>query len=201
MRRPCHRLTVATKAKVVAMGASTGGPAILQTILGGLPASFPAPILVVQHVSPDFLEGLVCWLAGTTGLPVHIARPFEPALPGHVYFAPPDAHLGITRQRVLILSRGACEHGVRPSVSCLFRSVARHLEAGSIGVLLSGMGRDGAEELRLMKERGACTIAQDSESSPIHGMPGEAIRLGAAEMVLAAARISHALETLVQPDA
>ncbi|HEY4002899.1 MAG TPA: CheB methylesterase domain-containing protein, partial [Candidatus Xenobia bacterium] len=157
-RTPRGTVEVERRVKVVAMGASTGGPAALQCILSGLPRDFPVPILVVQHIAPGFLDGLVTWLSDLSGFPIHIATAYQSAMPGHVYFAPDGAHLGITRHGVLTLSREPSEHLVRPSVSYLFRSVAASFPSRSVGVLLTGMGRDGADELKLMKERGAYTI-------------------------------------------
>lgn len=182
---------------VVAMGASTGGPVVLQTILAGLPAGLLAPVLIVQHISVGFTEGFVEWLAHSTGFPVHLAEDGAPARAGHAYVAPDGLHLGVAPGPRLALAAGPPEHGHRPAVAYLFRSAARAFGPGAAGVLLSGMGRDGAEELRLMKERGAVTIAQDRESSAVPGMPGEAIRLDAAHYVLSPERIAATLGQLV----
>lgn len=170
--------------KLVAIGASTGGPPVLQTILAGLPKDFPVPILIVQHIAPGFLAGLTEWLQQTTHFRIAIARHGALLEPGHVYLAPDDLHLGIDGGMRICLSKADPDNGLRPSVAHLFRSVAEICGPCAIGVILSGMGRDGAAELKLMKERGAVTVAQDEESCVIHGMPGEAIRLGAATHVL-----------------
>jgi two-component system chemotaxis response regulator CheB len=180
---------------MVGVGASTGGPPVLQNILSGLSRDFPAPVLVVQHIARGFLPGMVEWLGQTTGLPVHIASHGTVPLPGHVYIAPDDFHLGITSAGRLLLSREPADHGLRPSVSFLFRSMAEHLGGNALGVLLTGMGRDGADELLRLRERGGFTIAQDRESSVVHGMPGAAIEIGAATQVLPADRIAAALLT------
>ena len=182
-----------TGARLVGIGASTGGPLVLQTLLSALPKDFPAPILVVQHIARGFLPGMVEWLNQTTGLHVHIATHGASALPGHVYIAPDDFHLAAGPACRMVLTREAPENGLRPAVSCLFRSLARHCGAGAVGVLLTGMGKDGAAELKQMRDRGACTIAQDRDSSVVHGMPGEAIAIGAAMHVLSADRIADAL--------
>jgi two-component system chemotaxis response regulator CheB len=150
---------------------------------------------VVQHLARGFLPGMVEWLGQTTGLPVHIASHGTVPLPGHVYSAPDDFHLGITSAGRLLLSREPANHGLRPSVSFLFRSMAEHLGGNALGVLLTGMGRDGADELLRLRERGGFTIAQDRESSVVHGMPGAAIEIGAATQVLPADRIAAALLT------
>jgi two-component system, chemotaxis family, protein-glutamate methylesterase/glutaminase len=170
--------------KVVALGTSTGGPPVLQTILAGLPKDFPIPVLIVQHIAAGFLPGLVDWLTQTTGYPIQIAAHGEALLPGHAYLAPDGYHLGLGGSGQIALSKQDPENGLRPSVSYLFRSVAAVCGANAVGVLLTGMGRDGADELKLLKELGAATIAQDAESSVVHGMPGEAIKLGAATYVL-----------------
>jgi two-component system chemotaxis response regulator CheB len=184
--------------KVVAMGASTGGPIVLQTILASLPRDFPAPILIVQHMAAGFTEGFVEWLGHSANLPVCLAEHGEPALPGRAYVAPDSFHMKVQRIGVLTLTNDEPEGGLRPSVSCLFRSVADVYGRNAVGVLLTGMGRDGAVELKKMKDAGAVTIAQDEESSVVHGMPGEAIQLGAATHVLSPERIAAALTNLVR---
>jgi two-component system, chemotaxis family, protein-glutamate methylesterase/glutaminase len=180
---------------VIGIGASTGGPPVLQTILSGLPKDFPIPLLIVQHIAAGFLPGMVEWLNQTTGLRVHIAAHGATPLPGHAYIAPDDFHMGILPSGRIALARDVHESGLRPAVSYLFRSIAENCGAHATGVLLTGMGKDGAAELKLMRDRGAFTIAQDRESSVVHGMPGEAIDLGAACVVLAADRIAGALIT------
>jgi two-component system, chemotaxis family, protein-glutamate methylesterase/glutaminase len=183
---------------VVGIGASTGGPPVLQTILGGLPKDFPVPILVVQHIAQGFLAGMAQWLNQTTGLQVHIACAGARPLAGHVYLAPDGFHMGLGPGQVILLTREAPENHLRPSVSFLFRSLARECGPNALGVLLTGMGRDGAAGLKAMRDLGAVTIAQDRESSVVHGMPGEAIALGAAAHVLAAESIAPALVSLVR---
>jgi len=179
--------------RLIGIGASTGGPLVLQTILAGLPNHFPAPLLIVQHIAPGFLPGMVEWLNQTAGLQVQIAAHGVNPLPGHAYIAPDDFHLGVGVGGHMILTRAAPESGLRPAVSYLFRSLAETCGANAVGVLLTGMGKDGALELKRMRERGACTIAQDRNSSIVHGMPGEAIELGAAVHVLSADKIAGAL--------
>jgi two-component system chemotaxis response regulator CheB len=183
--------------KLVGIGASTGGPPVLQTIFAGLTKDFPAPILVVQHIAAGFLAGMAEWLSQTTGLQVHIASYGTHPLPGHVYLAPDDFHMGIGAGGGIVLTREEPENHLRPAVSFLFRSLARVYGPSALGMLLTGMGRDGAEELKAMKDQGAITIAQDEESSVVHGMPGVAIALGGATHVLPADRIAAALAGLV----
>jgi two-component system chemotaxis response regulator CheB len=184
--------------RVIGIGASTGGPPILQTILSALPKDFPVPILVVQHIAHGFLLGLVEWLNETTGLHIHVAAHDASPLPGHVYFAPDDLHMGINRTGRILLTRDGAENNLRPAVSYLFRSLAITLGANAMGVLLTGMGKDGALELKQLKDRGAITIAQDRATSIVHGMPGEAIDLGGATHVLSADKIADSLITFVK---
>jgi two-component system chemotaxis response regulator CheB len=184
--------------RCVGIGASTGGPPVLQVILAGLPKDFPVPVLIVQHIAQGFLPGLADWLSQTTGWQVHIGAHGLIPLAGHAYLAPDGFHMGIAPNGRLILSRGEPIGGLRPSVAYLFRTLAEVCSAQAIGVLLTGMGRDGATELKLMRDAGAETIAQSPESSIVHGMPGEAIALDAAVYVLAAERIADSLITLVR---
>lgn len=183
--------------KCVAFGASTGGPAVLQVILSGLSKDFSAPVLIVQHIAAGFLNGLVEWLCQTSGLPIHIATQGECLLPGHVYMAPDGFQMGVECSSRIALSKDKPVNGLCPSVSYLFRSVAEVYGPHAIGVQLTGMGNDGAAELKLMKEKGAVTIAQDKNSSVVHGMPGEAIRLGASTYVLPPDKIAATLVRLV----
>lgn len=183
--------------EVIGIGASTGGPPVLQTIFAGLPRDFRVPILVVQHIVPNFLHGMGEWLSQTTGLRVQIAAHGICPLPGNVYLAPDDFHMGMDSGERIVLSREAPENHLRPAVSFLFRSLAKTYGPKALGVLLTGMGRDGADELKAMKDRGAITIAQDFASSIVHGMPGEVIALGGATHVLPDDAIAGALINLV----
>lgn len=187
--------------KVVAIGASTGGPPVLQALLAGLLKPVPVPIIIVQHISAGFVQGLVDWLNTTTGMPVQLAQQGEAAQPGTAYLAPDGRQLRIEADGRLFCGSEPAEHGLRPSVSFLFRSVAKNFGAQAVGVLLTGMGRDGAEDLKQMRDAGAVTIAQDEESSVVHGMPGEAIRLGAAMHVGNPERIAALIQSLVASSA
>ena len=187
--------------EVVAIGVSTGGPPVLKTILAGLPREFPVPILIVQHIARGFLTGMVDWLAAAVSVPIRIPSHGERALGGHVYLAPDDFHFGVESQGNgvrMLLRDSEKENGVRPAASFLFRSVAKAFGKKAMAVLLTGMGKDGAEELRVLRERGALTIAQDKATSTVHGMPGEAIRLGAATYVLPPEKIAATLATLAR---
>lgn len=183
--------------RVVAVGASAGGPPTVADILSRLPGDLPCPILLVQHIAPGFAEGLAEWLGKSTPLNVMLAADGERARPGTVYVAPDDRQLGIAGDGTLRLTGDESTDGFRPSATYLLRSVARVYGRAALGVLLTGMGRDGAAGLLELRERGGVTIAQDKESSAIFGMPMEAIRLGAAEHVLPPARIAETIVSLM----
>ncbi len=184
---------------LVAIGASTGGPGVIQLILKMLPPDYPSPILIAQHIAPGFTDGLVQWLATTTGFTVRICNQNDRLEPSIVYLCPEGFQTGLTSNMRVRLSKDDCVNGVRPSVSYLFSSLADIQGKRIAAVLLTGMGRDGAEEMRLIKDRGGITIVQDVETSLVHGMPGEAIKLGAAQYVLAAAKIPELLVQLTVP--
>jgi two-component system chemotaxis response regulator CheB len=179
-----EQVTATSGIQLVAIGASTGGPPVLLKILSLLPPELVVPILIVQHIAPGFVDGFAGWLSGASRFPVHIATHGQHLMPGHGYVAPDGFHMGVSQGPRIILSNHAPENGLRPSVAYLFRSVAQVMGPRAAGVLLTGMGRDGADELKLMKDMGALTIAQDEASSIVHGMPGEAIKLGAAMRIL-----------------
>jgi two-component system chemotaxis response regulator CheB len=182
--------------RIVAIGASTGGPPVLQGILAALPRNFPIPVLIVQHIAAGFTQGLAEWLAQSSSLPVHVPTQGQAVLPGHVYVAPDGLHMAAGADGHIQLRSDEPENGLRPSVACLFRSMAKAYGPSAVGVLLTGMGKDGALELKLMKEQGAVTIAQDRETSVVHGMPGEAIRIGGATYVLSEEKIRLVLASL-----
>lgn len=183
--------------RLVAIGASTGGPAALVTILSALPKkTLPFPVLIVQHICDGFTAGLREWLEQASGLPVHIAVPGELPLSGHVYVAPKGFHMGVRSSGHITLDAAPPENGQRPSIEYLFRSVAAGFGIHAVGILLTGMGTDGAEALKLIRDCGGMTIAQDEASSVVHGMPGEAIRRGAAMYVLSPKSIGAFLRGL-----
>jgi two-component system, chemotaxis family, protein-glutamate methylesterase/glutaminase len=170
--------------QAAAIGASTGGPAAILQILSLLPEDLSFPILIVQHITSGFLNGFVDWLGNASRFPVRIASHGDRLMPGQAYVAPDAFHMGVESGPRIVLSDHAPENGLRPSVACLFRAVSQIFGPHALGVLLTGMGKDGAAELKTMKEMGAITIAQNEASSIVHGMPGEAIRLGAATHIL-----------------
>ena len=185
--------------ELIAIGASTGGPPVLQTILAALPKPFPLPIVIVQHIAAGFVQGLADWLTQSAGMPVRIARDAERALPGHAYLAPDGCQMRVARGGVISCLPGEPENGLCPAVACLFRSLADAYGPRAVGILLTGMGRDGASELKLMRDHGAVTIAQDKASSVIHGMPGVAVELGAAIHIVPPDQIAALLRSFVSP--
>ncbi|MBF0515772.1 MAG: chemotaxis-specific protein-glutamate methyltransferase CheB [Nitrospirae bacterium] len=170
--------------KMIVIGASTGGPQALETILKALPADFSIPIVCVQHISEGFMVSLVDWLKGRCKLKVAIARNNERPVPGNIYFAADDRHLKINGNGAFILSNEAPEGSHKPSITVTMASFAEHYGGGVLGVLLTGMGRDGAEGLLCISQAGGATVAQDEDSCIVFGMPDQAIKLGAAKYVL-----------------
>ncbi|NEO82780.1 MAG: chemotaxis-specific protein-glutamate methyltransferase CheB [Spirulina sp. SIO3F2] len=170
--------------RIVAIGASTGGPQAFKTILSQLPSHFSVPVLCVQHISVGFLTGLLDWLRPLCLLPIQIATAGERPQPGTIYFAPEQFHLEIDYRGCFAYSARTPVDGHRPSVTVLFNSVAAYYKASALGVLLTGMGQDGAYGLQAIDQAGGQTIAQNKASSVVFGMPQEAIALGAAQQIL-----------------
>lgn len=182
--------------QVVAIGASTGGPPVLSAILSLLPRDFPVPIVVVQHMAAGFIQGFAEWLQQASGFPVQLGIHHARMLPGHAYIAPDGFQMKVAQGPRISLVCNGFRNGIQPSVSSLFQSVAENYRARAAGVLLTGMGRDGADELLLMKQQGAVTVAQDEATSVVYGMPGEAVKLNAATCVLPPERIASLLVKL-----
>ncbi|HJV64201.1 MAG TPA: chemotaxis-specific protein-glutamate methyltransferase CheB [Geomonas sp.] len=184
--------------KVVGIGASTGGPVVVQSILSALPADFPAPLLVVQHMAAEFIEGFAEWLSGYSALRVKVGKDGEQIGPGTAYIAPGGLQMGVDGLGRIALSPGRPGQFLCPSVTHLFLSLAESYGSRAVGILLTGMGADGAAGLKEMQARGALTLAQDEESSVVYGMPGEAVKLKAAQHVLSPDGIIEMLRTVVQ---
>jgi two-component system chemotaxis response regulator CheB len=182
-----------TNYEILAIGASTGGPPVLQSILSKLSPGLSVPIVVVQHITSGFINGLVDWLEKTTPFSIHIASEKQLLLPGNVYFAPDHMHMGVRSNKTVFFSQDAPEHSIRPSVSFLFRSINKSFGNKAIGILLTGMGKDGSQELKEMYDNNALTIAQDKETSTVFGMPGEAIRLNGVRYILSPENIVRRL--------
>jgi two-component system chemotaxis response regulator CheB len=195
-----RRAPVAARGKgeyeLVSIGASTGGPVALKAMLSRLPGDFPLPIVVVQHMPPVFTKAFADRLHSCCALSVKEAEDGDPVLPGSVLIAPGDFHMTVERrdgQAKVLLNRREPVNGHRPSVDVLMHSVAREYGPRAIGVIMTGMGKDGAAGIREMHQKGAHIVAQDKESSVIFGMNREVIHNGHAGEVVALERIAEAL--------
>jgi two-component system response regulator WspF len=178
---------------LVAIGASAGGPAALAQILAGLPADFPAGVVVVQHVDEKFAAGMAEWLGQQSRLPVRVAREGDSVAAGTVLLAGTGDHLCLKSAERLGYVAAPRDYMYRPSVDVFFESVNRRWPGPVIGVLLTGMGRDGAAGLKSLREKGHLTLAQDRASSAVYGMPKAAVDIGAAVEVLPLMRIAPRL--------
>lgn len=182
--------------EVIGIGASTGGPAVIEEILSNLPRYFDLPIIIVQHIAKGFTEGFVEWLNKKSTLEVTLADNGTIIENGHCYIAPDDYHLKFSSPGVITLSTEEKVNGSKPSVSVFFKSLTETYGSRSVAILLSGMGKDGADQLKVLREKGAITIAQDSSSSLIYGMPGEAVKLNAAKYIMSKENIISFLSGL-----
>ncbi len=196
-RTPCR--AGQCRSWLVGIGASAGGPAALATLLGSLPGDFPAAIVIVQHVDEHFAQGLATWLDFHTALRVRVAREGDAPQPGAALIAGGERHLVLSNRGRLgyLLEPTDCSY--RPSIDVFFKSLDRHWPGELVGVLLTGMGRDGAEGLRLLRHHGRYTIAQDQGSSAVYGMPKAAAELAAASEILPLNQISPRLLHLLAP--
>jgi len=165
---------------LLAIGASAGGPAALEILLKALPANFPAAVVLVQHVDEVFAAGMADWLCSAATMPVRLAVAGEQPQVGTVLLAGTNNHLRLLKDGTLSYTVEPSEHIYRPSIDVFFESVAQYWQGEAIGVLLTGMGRDGANGLKLLRERGFHTIAQDQQSSAVYGMPKAAAAIDAA---------------------
>lgn len=162
----------------VVIACSTGGPRALSEIIPSLPGTLSAAVLIAQHMPPGFTAGLARRLDQLSALPVREAQSGEPVLRGHVYVAPGGTHMEVTRDAAgprVLLSHGPTVHGVRPAADPLFASAAAVFGAQTVGVVLTGMGRDGSAGLRTIREQGGRTLVQDRASSAVYGMPAQAL--------------------------
>ncbi len=180
---------------LLAIASSLGGPKALSVVLRMLPRNFPAPVCICQHISNGFTEGLAQWLGSETPLRVVEANDGEEMAPGSVYIARSGSHLVVRPKGQLVLDPSPPVRGFRPSCDVLLTSAAEVFGTRTLGVILTGMGRDGARGLKEIRERGGRTIAQDRATCAVYGMPKEAVRIGAAEEVLPLEQIAP---TLVQ---
>jgi two-component system chemotaxis response regulator CheB len=179
--------------RVLAIGASTGGPPVVSSVLERLPVPPPLSVVIVQHIAQGFARGFADWLGDTTGHDVSVVdEPLEIRC-GKVYVAPDGHHVEFTSARLLVRSASPPRLRHRPSIDTLFESMARHLGAASVAVLLTGMGQDGVEGLALLRQSGALTIAQDPQTCAVDSMPRHAIERMAARLVLSPEEIGEAL--------
>jgi two-component system, chemotaxis family, protein-glutamate methylesterase/glutaminase len=183
--------------RIVAIATSTGGPAALQRLLADLPGDFNTPILVVQHITKGFAAGLANWLNSVCDLQVKLAEQGEPLVPHTVYLAPDDRHLGVSAPGAVALSSAPPIGGFRPSGTFLFTSSAQVYGPAVVAVILTGMGQDGVEGLRAVRQAGGRILAQDEKSCVVFGMPGAAVAAGVVDQVLSPDAIASRLVDLV----
>jgi two-component system chemotaxis response regulator CheB len=181
---------------VVAIGVSSGGPRVLAELLSALPSTYALSVLIVQHIAEGFLTGLLRWLQGRCALPLKVASEGDALLPRRVLFAPEWAHVVVQPNGRLHLSEADPVSGHRPSVDVTFQSIAEVYGPRGAGMLLTGMGTDGARGLLAIRRAGGITLVQDEASSAVFGMPRAAIELSAAERVLSPAELAQALVSL-----
>jgi two-component system chemotaxis response regulator CheB len=184
--------------KLIAIGSSTGGPGILRQILSALPGDMSIPIVIVQHITPNFSQGFAHWLDNATALQVSLAEEAERVTPGRVLVAPEHTHMLIRPGGIIRLDRSPPVNGLRPSANLLFDSVAKAYGDGAVGVILTGMGEDGADGLQRLREAGGYILAQDEASCVIFGMPKAAIDRGIVDRVLSPDDIAKTLTRLDQ---
>lgn len=196
-RLPATRPAPPSSVPVVAIGASAGGPGALAAILADIPRSFPAAIVIVQHVDARFAPGLVSWLGQHCPLPVKLASEGDRAVPGTVLVAGTDDHLVFKSRALLGYTSNPVEHIYRPSIDVFFNSVGQVCSGPVIGVLLTGMGSDGAQGLKALRGLGHHTIAQDQATSAVYGMPKAAATIAAATDILPLNRIASRLTELL----
>lgn len=194
-----YRSSLASGYATLGIVASTGGPNAVMTILQALGRDYPLPILLIQHITPSFLDGFVAWLRDTCPFEVAIARQDEIILPGRVYVPPVARHLELFGMRLQITD-GSPESGQKPSGTVMLRSMAQSLGERALGVLLTGMGDDGADGLKEIYDRGGHTIAEDKTTAVVYGMPAAAVRLHAVRELLPLHRIAERLREVSQPE-
>lgn len=193
---PTAQRSSASCQRLVAIGSSAGGPAALEVLLKGLPKDFSAAIVLVQHVDQVFAAGMAEWLASASGLDVRLAREGEPPQAGAVLLAGTNHHIRLLKNGTLAYTAEPVNEIYRPSIDVFFESVASYWNGDAVGVLLTGMGRDGAQGLKLMRQQGYLTIAQDQQSSAVYGMPKAAAAIDAAVEIRPLERIAPRLQEI-----
>ena len=191
-------VTLSASKRIIAIGASTGGPNALHAILVNLPANFPTPIICVQHIGEGFLSEMVKWLDSVIDLSVCEATQGQYPQASVVYFAPDNVHLGLDNYGRFNFSHELPHDSHRPSVTVMLQSVARYCGASTIAVLLTGMGRDGADGMAEIAKAGGVTIAQDEASCIVYGMPKAAVELSVVQHILPLEKIAPALIQLTE---
>jgi two-component system, chemotaxis family, protein-glutamate methylesterase/glutaminase len=186
---------------VVCVASSTGGPQVVQKLLADLPADFPVPLAIVQHINAAFSDSLVGWLAASTKLKVKVAKDNDLLTPGTVLLAPPDAHLVIAARGKVSVQPGGPRDGHLPSGTSLLESAAKTYARRAVGVILTGMGNDGVDGLAAIRAAGGKTIAQNQESSVVFGMPGAAIARGIVDHVVPGDELAATLIKLARGEA
>jgi two-component system response regulator WspF len=186
-------LAVNPRPPLVGLGASAGGPTAIATILRELPRDFVGAIVIIQHLDPQFVDGMVTWIAAQSAIPVRVAVAGDQPAPGVALVAGGDGHLVLDRIGALRYSLDATDPELRPSIDLFFNSMVAHWHGRAVGVVLTGMGRDGASGLRALRESGATTIVQDRASSAVYGMPKAAAQLDAASDILPLSAIAPRL--------
>ncbi len=184
--------------ELIAIGSSTGGPSALLQVLGALPADFPVPIVVAQHIADGFVPGLVAWLDAGCSIRVRLAEDGASIEPGAAYLSPTGVNMEVSRGRIALSDPPRGQLYI-PSADTLLTSAARGPASRALGVILTGMGADGAEGLRRMHDAGAPTIAQDEATCTVYGMPRAAVELGAVDAVLPVHEIGARLLELAAP--
>lgn len=188
-RAEAREIGVPAGDRLLAVGSSTGGPSALMTVLSGLPGDFPYPVVVAQHIADGFIAGLVEWLRGQCAIRVKEGVPGEELRPGEVAIAPTGGHARVERG-CLVAVEARAEDLYQPSCDVLFESVAEGYRSRAVGVILTGMGSDGAKGLKRLHDAGGYTIAQDEATSVVYGMPRAAKEIGAVDVVAPLSRIA-----------
>jgi len=186
------------RVQIIGIVSSTGGPAALAAVLGPLPSDFPVPILVVQHVTRGFVAGLAEWLDGKTPLRVGLASHGDTPRPRDILLSPDDYHMQVNARGVVELCKEPPYKGLRPSANYLFHSLAKAYGPRAVGIVLTGMGDDGAEGLEALHQAGGLTVAQDEQSCVVYGMPREAVARNAVDRVLPLDQIALTLSQLAK---
>lgn len=186
---------------LVCIASSTGGPQVVQKLLADLPADFPTPLAVVQHINAAFSDSLVSWLAGTSKLKVKLAKDGDLLTPGTVLIAPADAHLTVAARGRVAVTAGPPREGHLPSCSALLESAAKVYGKRTVGVILTGMGTDGVDGLAAIRAAGGRTLAQSQDSAVVFGMPGAAIAKGVVDLVVHGDDVAGVLVKLARGDA